>query len=529
MPYQNHVKSQIISTVGYCKRVKNIYILQIDSYAWPECSDIENPRVSVRQLIYCLINNDIHVFVQTVFFSKEMTSGSDDRNESVGMGVCLLLVECHLGAGQAERALAVITHTEATYLPQPLPPTPSPKQQPSQHDNKSPEKSVSAGGGGSSSSSSSSISASAPTTNEEIHCSASQEKLRGKLQQLRVRSLLMMRALRVAKKELKTIVTQAVSAGNSLNVTLVSLKSQLEYLRGNHWKAIKVLNQCGAIPPPGLSVGPSLSIMYYNNLGLVHLSLGKPTLACLYLQKALQEVQREEDQGPPPSQEEPLSHRSLYQLGSNVKPELYYNLGITLLHMNKPDKAFDFLLEVLQVHPRNPRLWLRLAECCIQVHKNGMNEDSMHRTPLQGTVGVGIHRKICLSTSICDHNKKHGTEEATSDTAIPETTLEFARLCLRNCLALLPENISTAPLTDEQEASGVLPELYSCGPSSPMHGPGAISLRVSALTTSAYVALCVSDFPVALKHAEMLLAAHPKLPSIYKPFSHIFENVNLHH
>lgn len=65
-----------------------------------------------------------------------------------------------------------------------------------------------------------------------------------------------------------------------------------------------------------------------------------------------------------------LSSRPLYQLSSNVQPELYYNLGVTLLHMNKPDKAFDFLLEVLQVHSMNPRLWLRLAECCIAVHKS---------------------------------------------------------------------------------------------------------------------------------------------------------------
>lgn len=37
--------------------------------------------------------------------------------------------------------------------------------------------------------------------------------------------------------------------------------------------------------------GPSLGVMYYNNLGVIHLGLGKPTVACLYLQKALQESQ----------------------------------------------------------------------------------------------------------------------------------------------------------------------------------------------------------------------------------------------
>lgn len=41
-----------------------------------------------------------------------------------------------------------------------------------------------------------------------------------------------------------------------------------------------------------------------------------------------------------------------------------------------------------------------------------------------------------------------------SDAAFPEPTLEFARLCLRNTLILLPENVSTTSLTDEQEVSG---------------------------------------------------------------------------
>lgn len=41
--------------------------------------------------------------------------------------------------------------------------------------------------------------------------------------------------------------------------------------------------------------GPSLGVMYYNNLGVIHMGLGKPTLACLYLQKALKEAQVDDD------------------------------------------------------------------------------------------------------------------------------------------------------------------------------------------------------------------------------------------
>ena len=85
-----------------------------------------------------------------------------------------------------------------------------------------------------------------------MRCSADQELLRGKLQLLRVRSLLFMRVLKVAKKELKAFVTHVVNSGNQLNVTLIMLKTQLEYFRGSFRKAVKVLNQCAAIPPPEL-------------------------------------------------------------------------------------------------------------------------------------------------------------------------------------------------------------------------------------------------------------------------------------
>ena len=45
--------------------------------------------------------------------------------------------------------------------------------------------------------------------------------------------------------------------------------------------------------------------------------------------------------------------------------------------------------------------------------------------------------------------------DSESDAAFPEPTLEFARLCLRNALTILPENVSTTSLTDEQEVSGL--------------------------------------------------------------------------
>ena len=66
---------------------------------------------------------------------------------------------------------------------------------------------------------------------------------------------------------------------------------------------------------------------------------------------------------------EPYSGRLLYTLGSNKSYELMYNLGVSLLHAGRPIQAFDCLIEAVQVYHMNPRLWLRLAECCVMAHK----------------------------------------------------------------------------------------------------------------------------------------------------------------
>lgn len=49
--------------------------------------------------------------------------------------------------------------------------------------------------------------------------------------------------------------------------------------------------------------------------------------------------------------------------------ELLYNCGIQLLHIGRPLAAFECLMEAVQVYHSNPRLWLRLAECCISANK----------------------------------------------------------------------------------------------------------------------------------------------------------------
>lgn len=54
---------------------------------------------------------------------------------------------------------------------------------------------------------------------------------------------------------------------------------------------------------------------------------------------------------------------------ANKRHELLYNCGIQLLHLGRPLAAFECLMEAVQVYHANPRLWLRLAECCIAANK----------------------------------------------------------------------------------------------------------------------------------------------------------------
>lgn len=63
------------------------------------------------------------------------------------------------------------------------------------------------------------------------------------------------------------------------------------------------------------------------------------------------------------------SNPPLHVVGASKRPEILYNLGIALLHLKRPKDAFECFLIPLSIYHNNPRLWLRLAESCIMVHR----------------------------------------------------------------------------------------------------------------------------------------------------------------
>ena len=70
------------------------------------------------------------------------------------------------------------------------------------------------------------------------------------------------------------------------NMSVVFLKANFEYLRGNFRKAMKML---GTHPQMYQDKGECLAMMHYNNLGCIHFHLRKHHLGAFYFRKAIQE------------------------------------------------------------------------------------------------------------------------------------------------------------------------------------------------------------------------------------------------
>lgn len=96
-------------------------------------------------------------------------------------------------------------------------------------------------------------------------------------------------------------------------------------------------------------------------MGLIHFHVRHYALAVRFFQHALQFDQRAIDN---------LGKNApLHAVGATKQPEILYNLGIAMLHLQRPKEAFECFLVPLNYFHNNPKLWLRLAEACIMVHK----------------------------------------------------------------------------------------------------------------------------------------------------------------
>mmetsp|Transcript_53258 Transcript_53258/g.105865 ORF Transcript_53258/g.105865 Transcript_53258/m.105865 type:complete len:1056 (-) Transcript_53258:49-3216(-) len=181
-------------------------------------------------------------------------------------------------------------------------------------------------------------------------------------------------------------------------------KAYLEYTRQNARKAMKLLTLCqfnfaesrsrdGKVLRPrhrnsedegeGAAISDfhpaqdeACASVFFNNLGCIHFMMHKPSLAAFYFQKALQ-------QKAPPAPAGTGANGNILGASAGLtlpgvcatrhwldrRAETAYNAGLQMLMSERPLLAFKCFEQCTPVLRTWPRLWIRLAECCIQLHQ----------------------------------------------------------------------------------------------------------------------------------------------------------------
>ncbi|KAI7728565.1 hypothetical protein M8C21_001083 [Ambrosia artemisiifolia] len=224
--------------------------------------------------------------------------------------------------------------------------------------------------------------------------------------------LILTRNLKAAKREVKMAMN--IARGKDYSLALF-LKSQLEYARNNHRKAIKLLMASVSQTETGTSA------LYYNNLGCIYYQLGKYQTSAVFFSKALGNCS-------PQRKEKPMKLLSY----SQDKSVLFaYNCGLLYLASGKPVLAVRCFQQAGSVFFKRPLLWLRIAECCIMFSEKKSDIDVK-------IVGRGKWRQLVIEY----WNSRNMVQ------LDPNLSLMFSKSCLLNALHLLDcpyENLNLQP------------------------------------------------------------------------------------
>nr|XP_037858892.1 CCR4-NOT transcription complex subunit 10 isoform X4 [Chlorocebus sabaeus] len=332
--------------------------------------DVENSMLYYNQAV---ILYHLRQYTEAISVGEKLYQFIEPFEEKFAQAVCFLLVDLYILTYQAEKALHLLAVLE---------------------------KMISQGNNNKNGKNETGNNNNKDGSNHKAESGALIEAAKSKIHQYKVRAYIQMKSLKACKREIKSVMNTAGNSAPSL-----FLKSNFEYLRGNYRKAVKLLNSSNIAEHPGfMKTGECLRCMFWNNLGCIHFAMSKHNLGIFYFKKALQENDNVCAQLSAGSTDpgKKFSGRPMCTLLTNKRYELLYNCGIQLLHIGRPLAAFECLIEAVQVYHANPRLWLRLAECCIAANK-GTSEQETKGLPskkgiVQSIVGQGYHRKIVLAS-----------------------------------------------------------------------------------------------------------------------------------
>ncbi|CAL0330478.1 unnamed protein product [Lupinus luteus] len=250
--------------------------------------------------------------------------------------------------------------------------------------------------------------------------------LKLKLQLYKVRFLLLTRNLKLAKREVKLAMN--IARGRDSSMALL-LKSQLEYARGNHRKAIKLLMASSN------RTDTAFSSMFNNNLGCIYYHLGNYQTSSLFFSKALTTCSSMR-------KDQPLKLATFSQDNSLL---IVYNCGVQYLACGKPILAAHCFQKASLVFYKQPLLWLRLSECCLMALEKGLiKSGGVPSEKIEvgiSVVGTGKWRQLVVEDQIPGNERMDSTERDNScpsdDGRQLKLSMSLARQCLTNALHLL--------------------------------------------------------------------------------------------
>lgn len=363
---------------------------------------------------------------------EEMFSNIEPVDEFLVFRVCFLLLDVYLLQKQAEKATEVLAYLERSFLA--LTKVEGIKEN---GDIVAAADGLQGAAAGTTSDWPNKKSARRPPTD------ITPEEVRGALNLYKAKLALMARMSKSSKREIKTTLNACAQ-----NTTGLFLKSNLEYLRQNYRKAIKLLNNSCQRSDRD----PNVSALYFNNMGCIHHLMRRHTAACFYFTRALQEndaLYSGADKSAAPG------HKiSLPAFACDRRCEIHYNKGLQLLLSSRPEQAFASFQESLHLLHRQPRAWLRVGEACAAAHIQQMQAAQAARQEgdvsalVSSSVGRGGSRRLVAPVEepvgategaepVAEGEvAAEGTHATASAPAPPAPTLAYGVKCFRNALLL---------------------------------------------------------------------------------------------
>ncbi|XP_078443366.1 tetratricopeptide repeat (TPR)-like superfamily protein isoform X2 [Wolffia australiana] len=244
----------------------------------------------------------------------------------------------------------------------------------------------------------------------------------------KVKLLLLTRNLKAAKREVKLGMNMA--RGRDSSVALL-LKAQLEYARGNHRKAMKLLMTSSNKSDPGLFS------VFNNNLGCIYHQLQKHQTALALFSKALKNSSSLLKQ----EREKPMK---LLAFSQDKSPLISYNCGLQLLTCQKPLPAAKCFNVAAPHIGSRPILWVRIAECCLMALAGSRAGSVVAACVL----GSGKWRRLAVAVG-----PEAGHLEPPEGRQVYTLSLPFARQCLLNALIQLDRLETKSTVSLEGKAS----------------------------------------------------------------------------